>query len=273
MCRILGCVSAEPISIEHELLHADNPLIQQSEEHDSGWGMAVYSHADGEDPSLVRFPEAAYGDGEFHRATSQKGRIFNAHLRRATLGGLTLVNTHPFVMAEYSFAHNGTVIRYPDLIERDCPKPSGETDSEALFNWLMCHYDAAHPRRTLRALVRKVIDRSAFSGVNFLFSDGQRLYAYKLGIFSLHWVVRDGCTLVASEILTPEEKWHTVQQDVLLVLDPSQPESPHAERLVGDDWVARADIQKFDPGPELRGAARGQVAAQRAARVAAGAAE
>ena len=56
MCRILGCVSAEPISIEHELLHADNPLIQQSEDHDSGWGMAVYRQADGEQPELRAVP-------------------------------------------------------------------------------------------------------------------------------------------------------------------------------------------------------------------------
>jgi len=273
MCRILGCVSAEPISIKHELLHAENPLIRQSEEHDSGWGMAVYPHADGEDAQLVRFPEAAYGDGEFRRATSLKGRIFNAHLRRATLGGLTLVNTHPFVMAEYSFAHNGTVISYPKLLDPPTPSPTGETDSEALFNWLMCHYDSADPRGSLRKLVQAVIECSAFSGVNFLFSDGEKLYAYKLGIFSLHWLVRDGCTLVASEVLTPGERWHTVQEDVLLVLDPNRPESPHAEHLVGEKWVARAEIDKFEQGAELRGAARGRFAAERAARVAAGATE
>jgi predicted glutamine amidotransferase len=235
--------------------------------------MAVYPHADGEDAQLVRFPEAAYGDPEFQRATTLRGRIFNAHLRRATLGGLTLVNTHPFVMAEYSFSHNGTVIRYPDLLGNDVPKPAGETDSEALFNWLICHYDSADPRGSLRKLVQAVIERSAFSGVNFLFSDGDKLYAYKLGIFSLHYVLRDGCTLVASEILTPKETWHTVQQDVLVVLDPKRPGSPHAERLVGDDWVARAQIDKFEQGAELRGAARGKFAAERAARVAAGAAE
>lgn len=273
MCRILGCVAAEPISIEHELLHAENPLIRQSETHDSGWGMAVYPHADGEDARLVRFPEAAYGDDEFQRATTLRGRIFNAHLRRATLGGLTLVNTHPFVLAEYSFAHNGTVIRYPDLLESGVARPMGETDSEALFNWLMAHYDSSDTRGALRKLVQRVIEGSAFSGVNFLFSDGERLYAYKLGIFSLHYVVRDACTVVASEILTPKENWHTVQQDVLLVLDPKRPGSPHAERLVGDDWVARAQIDKFEQGAELRGEERGRFAAERAARVAAGAAE
>ena len=273
MCRILGCVSAEPISIEHELLHAGNPLIRQSEEHDSGWGMAVYRRADSEQPELVRFPEAAYSDGEFHRATSMRGRIFNAHLRRATMGGLTLVNTHPFVLGEYSFSHNGTVISYPALREEGVPAPQGQTDSEHLFNWLMAHYDASSPLRSLRALVRACIERSAFSGLNFLFSDGERLYAYKLGIFDLHWLVRPGQAFVSSEIVTPDESWHTVQQDVLLVIDPENPETPHAERLVGDAVMATAKIEKYELGPNLRGQERGRVAAERAARLAAGATE
>jgi hypothetical protein len=29
MCRVFGCVAAEPVSIRHELLEAQNPLIQQ----------------------------------------------------------------------------------------------------------------------------------------------------------------------------------------------------------------------------------------------------
>ena len=273
MCRILGCVAAEPTSIEHELLHAENPLIQQSEEHDSGWGMAVYRRAGGEEPELVRFPEAAHADGEFRRATSMRGRIFNAHLRRATMGGLTLVNTHPFLLGEYSFSHNGTVIRYRSLLAPGVADVQGETDSEALFNWLMAHYDAADTRGSLRRLVTECIDRSNFSGVNFLFSDGQRLYAYKLGIFELHWLVRPGQALVSSEVITPDESWHTVQQDVLLVLDPDNPENPHAERLVGDEVVARAEIEKFEEGQHLRGRERHAFAAERAARLAAGAAE
>jgi glutamine amidotransferase len=273
MCRILGCVAAEPISIQHELLFAENPLIRQSEEHDSGWGMAVYRQADSEQPELVRFPEAAYSDGEFRHATSMRGRIFNAHIRRATLGGLTLVNTHPFVMGEYSFSHNGTVIRYPKLLEPGVAPPQGQTDSEHLFNWLMCHYDASNPCASLRKLVQRCIECSPFSGLNFLFSDGERLYAYKLGIFELHWLVRPGQALVSSEIITPDEEWHTVQQDVLLVIDPKNPESPHAERLVGNKGIAAAEIDKFEEGQHLRGDARGKFAAERASRVAAGPSE
>ena len=88
MCRVFGCVSAEPVSIRHELLEAENPMISQSEDHDSGWGMAAYERTDGASPRLVRFPKAAHTDEEFVAATSTRGRIFNVHVRRATMGGL-----------------------------------------------------------------------------------------------------------------------------------------------------------------------------------------
>jgi predicted glutamine amidotransferase len=268
MCRVFGCVAAEPASIRHELLEAENPMIRQSEEHDSGWGMAVYARGDGSQPQLVRFPEAAYADGDFRKATSTKGRIFNVHVRRATMGGLTLANTHPFCLGNYSFGHNGTVLHYPRLLEPAVAKPVGETDSEALFNLLMRDYDPAEPLDSLRRAMTKVVDCSPFSGLNFLFSDGERLYAYRLGIFELHWRARPGELLVASEKVT-DEAWHTVQQDVVLVLDPDDLEEPHAERLLGDEIAARADIRKFQEGHGLRGAERGAFAAQRAARLAA----
>ena len=116
------------------------------------------------------------------------------------------------------------------------------------------------------------VERSPFSGLNFLFSDGERLYAYRLGIFELHWRAEPGRLLVASECVT-DDPWHSVQQDVLLVLDPDDVEEPHAERLVGDEVVAAADIQKLEAGAHLRGAERGAMAAERAARTAAAAAE
>jgi glutamine amidotransferase len=269
MCRVFGCVSAEPVTVRHSLLEADNPLIQQSEEHDSGWGMAVYMRADGSDPACVRFPEAAFGDGDFVKATEMRGRIFNVHVRRATMGGLAPENTHPFCLGPYTFCHNGTIVHYPKLLEPGVQKPSGQTDSEAFFNFLMRDFDDGHPRRSLRNAVRKLIERSPFSGINFLFSDGYKLYAYKLGIFELHWAARPGALAVASEKITADDIWHSVTDDVLLVLDPDDLDAPHAERLVGDKWVARAQIQPIDGGKGLRGDERGDFAADRAAKLAA----
>ena len=265
MCRVFGCVAAEPISVRHDLLEADNPLIRQSEEHDSGWGMAVYRRGEGEEPTCVRFPEAAYQDGEFVQATNMRGRLFNVHVRRATMGGLAPENTHPFCFGPYTFCHNGTIVRFPKLVEPGVPAPKGQTDSEYFFNMLMHDFDAGHARRCLRKAVRKVIERSAFSGINFLFTDGERLYAYKLGIFDLHWAARDGSLVVASERITNGDTWHSVQDDVLLILDPKNLDAPHAEHLVGEDWVGRADIVPLEEGKHLRGTERGDFAAARAA--------
>ncbi|MBA3262809.1 MAG: class II glutamine amidotransferase [Thermoleophilaceae bacterium] len=264
MCRVFGCVAAEPASIRRELIEAENPLIRQSEEHDSGWGMAVYERANGLDPRLVRFAEAAFADEGFVEATELKGRIFNVHVRRATMGGLAPENTHPFCLGSYSLGHNGTILRYPRLLEHPTvATPRGDTDSEAFFNFLMTVYDAGDPVGSLRRAIQTTVERSPFSGLNFLFSDGDRLFAYRLGLFELHWLHRPGQLLVASERVT-HEQWHTVQQDVLLVLDPDDLHQPHAERLIGDELLEQARVQKVDTQAHLRGEARGAAAAERA---------
>ena len=272
MCRVFGCVAAEPVSIREELVEGENPIVRQSEVHDSGWGMAVYETTEGREPKVVRFPEAAHSGVEFERATALRGRIFNVHVRRATLGGLTLVNTHPFLLGNYSFGHNGTVIAYPRLLEPGVTPPVGETDSEAIFNYLMRYFDPGDVTGSLRRAMSAVVARSAFSGRNFLFSDGERLYAYRFGIFDLHWAARPGRLLVSSEKVT-DDPWHTVQQDVLLTLDPARLDEPHAERLLGDELVERAEVDRLEEQIHLRGAERGAFAAERAARVAAAMAE
>jgi len=269
MCRVFGCVAAEPISVRRDLLEAENPLIRQSEEHDSGWGMAVYKRADGEEPRCMRLPEAAFEDKEFIEATELRGRIFNIHVRRATIGGLTPENTHPFCLGPYSFCHNGTLVNFKKLVAPGMREPAGQTDSEHFFNFLMSDFDDGHVRRCLRSAVRKLIERSPFSGINFLFSDGEKLYAYKLGVFELHWAARGDSLVVASEKLTRSDTWHSVQDDVLLVLDPNDLDAPHAEHLVGEEWVKRAEIAPLDAGHGLRGEERGKFAAERAAKLAA----
>ncbi|MBK5230474.1 MAG: class II glutamine amidotransferase [Thermoleophilia bacterium] len=265
MCRMFGAVATEPISARYELLESSNPLIGQSEIHDSGWGIAAYREIGGEAPQLERFAVAAHSDKRFAAATDLQGRIFNVHVRRATFGGLSTENTHPFEFGPYSFSHNGTVLNYRSLLRRGMAEPCGETDSECLFLRLMNEYNPNDPVRSMRGVIASVVASTTFSGLNFLFSDGLKLYAYRLGVFSLYWAVRPGVAMVASERLT-NETWHCVQQDVLLTLDPEHPEEPKAERLIGGMLLASAQIQPLEPDPSLLGAERGEFAARRALR-------
>lgn len=266
MCRVFGAVASDQISVRYELLEAENPFIRLSENHDSGWGMAAYREPGAAAPSTERFAVAAHGDKRFEAATEMRGRIFNVHVRRATLGGLSTENTHPFEYGPYTFAHNGTILDYRSLLRRGMGEPHGETDSECFFMRLMNEFDPEDPKRSIRNVVAAVVAGHTFSGLNFVFSDGVKLYAYKLGIFDLFYTTRQGVALVCSEELTGEN-WHNVQQDVLLTLDPEQPEEVRAERLLGDMLVGVARIKKLEPDASLRGAERGEWAANHALEV------
>lgn len=268
MCRVFGAVAAAPISVRYELLEAKNPLIVQSESHDSGWGIAAYRQLGGEAPLVERFAVAAHMDSHFAGATDAGARIFNAHVRRATLGGLSPENTHPFEFGPYTFSHNGTILDFRSLLRRGMPEPAGQTDSECFFIRLMHELDPDDIVRSLRGVVATIVASTEFSGVNFLFSDGLKLYAYRLGIFELHWCTRAGVAMVASEPMT-DEVWHSVQQDVLLTLDPDNPEEVLAQRLIGDMLLETAQIRPLEPDPTLRGPERGAWAARRAAQIAA----
>ena len=181
------------------------------------------------------------------------------------MGQLALENTHPFCLGSYTLGHNGTILRYPRLLEPGMRRPEGDTDSEHLFNLLMHDFDDGDPVGCIRETMRRAVEHSPFSGLNILFSDGEKLFAYRLGLFDLHWLARPGQLMVASERVTDEPGWHSVQQDVLLTLDPERPRgaargAPAGRRAAGP----RADPEgRPHPAPAGSGARRGRGGARK----------
>ncbi len=281
MCRLFGAAASAPVDVSFELLHSDNSVLRQSEQHDSGWGSAYYS--DGE-PDIRRFPLAAHADESFDEVTGGRARLIMVHVRRATIGGLKLENTHPFSRGPNTYCHNGTILKAAQLEPLADRPPAGDTDSERFFNMLMTGFDPDDVVGSLRRVVEAVCERCGFSALNFLFCDGRRLYAYRFGIYRLYWLVRnldldadtrthyhlhlerpsgEHLALVASEQLTDDEPWEEFAQDELLICDPDDPDHPRIERLLGDG-AEGIEFVPLDAG-ELSGAARGEWAAQRAA--------
>jgi predicted glutamine amidotransferase len=281
MCRLFAAAASDPVNVSFELLRSDNSVLRQSEEHDSGWGSVYYS--DGE-PDVHRFPHAAHADESFDDVTSGRARLIMVHVRRATIGGLKLENTHPFTRGPYAYCHNGTILKASSLEPLADRAPAGDTDSERFFNMLMTDFDSGDVIGSLRHAVQQTCDTCRFSALNFLFCDGRRLYAYRFGVYKLFWRLRsldldadtrtslhvhldrprgEHVVLVASERLTEDEPWAELGQDELLVCDPGDPDHARIERLLGQ----RADSIEFEPldSGELSGAARGEWAAQRAA--------
>lgn len=138
MCRLFGMhAGPAPVSATFWLLTAPDSLAEQSHRMADGFGLGAYN-PEGQ-PVVDKAPIAAYEDRAYAAAARNlKGTTFIAHVRYASTGADTLVNTHPFLQDGRMLAHNG-VVEDLDLLEdrlrqlevMDLVK--GQTDSERVF--------------------------------------------------------------------------------------------------------------------------------------------
>lgn len=137
MCRLFGMHTGAPAKATFWLLTAPDSLAQQSRREADGFGIGLFD-AQGR-PHVDKAPIAAYEDVQFAaEARTLEGTPFVAHIRYASTGGDTLVNTHPFLQDNRLLAHNGVVedlglledrLRQLDVMDL----VRGQTDSERVF--------------------------------------------------------------------------------------------------------------------------------------------
>lgn len=198
MCRLFGFRSVIPSQMHRSLVAADNALGRQSDRHPDGWGVAYY--VDGA-PHVTRSPAHALGDALFHRVSGVvSSDTVLAHVRKATQGGHTVLNCHPFQYGRWVFAHNGDV---PDfgrhreaLMAEVSPRLRrfvlGETDSEVLFFMLLSRLEAYGP------LAQPKTVEEVMSSVAGTVADAERLATAPEGKANLlTFIVTDGTTMVA----------------------------------------------------------------------------
>ena len=117
------------------LLEAPDALAEQSHRNPDGTGLGGFA-PDGS-PRVSKQPIAAFEDQQFaQEAREESSRTFVAHVRYASTGALTPVNTHPFEQRGRLFAHNGVIEDLAALeshLAGDMNLVSGETDSERFF--------------------------------------------------------------------------------------------------------------------------------------------
>jgi len=138
MCRLFGLhAGVDPVKATFWLLRAPDSLSEQSRREPDGTGIGVFT-AKGI-PEVTKQALAAFEDPEFATAARElKSTTFVAHVRYATTGDHTDVNTHPFEQEGRIFAHNGA---FGDLDKIDARLAAlggtdlvlGQTDSERMF--------------------------------------------------------------------------------------------------------------------------------------------
>ena len=143
MCRLFGFRSVIPSQVHRSLVSCDNALMQQSEDHPDGWGVAYYQSGV---PHLIRSAEPAVADSLFQRVSGiVSSQTVVAHIRRATTGNLSMINCHPFQYGQWVFAHNGEVPDFEEYREAFLDKITpqlrrfvlGDTDSEVIFYMML----------------------------------------------------------------------------------------------------------------------------------------
>lgn len=151
MCRLFGFRSVIPSQVHRSLIAAENALGVQSNAHPDGWGVAFY--VDGS-PHITRAPSTAFDDHLFHRVSGVvSSETVLAHVRKATVGDLSVLNCHPFQYGRWVLAHNGEIKDFErhraTLTEAVAPRLRrfilGDTDSEVVFFLFLTHLSRLGP--------------------------------------------------------------------------------------------------------------------------------
>lgn len=241
MCRLFGLKANIPVNINFSMCTGPKPFQELAEHNPDGWGMGWYDHGDAQ---IVKEPLCASDHRAMlsEQAISVYSDLFLCHVRMATVGELTVNNCHPFQYNNWLFAHNGSIHRPSLLGHLAVPYKNsltGETDSEVYFHWIMQCIETAGDDVVagVRLALQSVQSRS---GLNFVMSDGQRLYAYRDAVanrdyYTLYFLERHndagGTPLHLYSSLTKamlESKSLYCERAVLVC----------SERLTHEDWKA-----------------------------------
>ncbi len=241
MCRMIA-LRGDPDAVQAFLQSDVLPRFQQRcMRHRSGWGLAWFA---GDEPRVERSGNWVVDDTTFlQKVRRVRSHLAVVHVRRATRGGVSMNNVHPFVRDPWVFAHNGTIV---DEVSREIrrwlqPNMRGTTDSEAFFH-LLLHYltPGRTPVEAGREAVRWIVARSQQARLNYVLTDGTHLVAYRRGHNLYRFTMDyDGAVVdgLCSYALLPG--WKTVPRNSLVCLA-GEPGFPVLHRL--DDLTPSSAI-------------------------------
>ena len=206
MCRLFGFRSNVESRAHRSLISAENAVAEQANYHSDGWGIGYYISGE---PYLFRTSEGAATDEAFQRiGQSLQSHTLLVHIRKATVGEVQPINSHPFRFGSWMFAHNGTIFGFEKLKERMLNEilPEfqrvlfGTTDSEHLFFFLLSEIVrmGCSPDGRCEASIEVLVDAQerALSKIfqwakelgieppkaNYILTNGSKLFARRAGL-------------------------------------------------------------------------------------------
>ena len=245
MCR-LAAYLGEPLFLEALIVEPQHSLLRQSLRaeqakavtHGDGFGIGWYG--DRAEPGVYREVMPAWSDDNL-MALSQtlSSRLFFAHVRAATAGGLARQNCHPFRHGKWLFMHNGQIGGYCALrrtLESWLPDAlyaarHGATDSELLFLLALGRIEQGAPAdeamlSVLDDTMALMRERGIAAPLRFaaVLADGERLHAFRFASDgkppTLYLRRCKGGTIIASEPLCESKSdWQLLPDGAVVTVD------------------------------------------------------
>ncbi|WP_094751824.1 class II glutamine amidotransferase [Psychromonas sp. CD1] len=241
MCELLGMSANVPTDI----CFSFSGLLKRGGEtgpHKDGWGITFY---EGKGCRSFKDPQASSRSriAQLVKNYPIKSTMVISHIRQANSGGVSLENTHPFTRQlwgqNWTYAHNGQLKNYADL-SLGRMLPIGQTDSEYVFCWIIeqLYQSYNHPPANMHLVFQKIASYAhtlrQLGVFNMLLTNGEYMMCYCTT--HLYWITRsapfgpaqlidadmkvdfqkettneDVVTLIATQPLTSNEKWHKMQ--------------------------------------------------------------
>ena len=184
MCRLFALHAGDrDVAADFWLLDAPTSIAHQSERNADGYGMAALTSRQG--MILIRNPVQASEDPAYrHVARRLDASEMLVHLRYASTGGVSLVNTHPFSQDGRLFAHNGVVGDLGRIEARlgvNRAMVMGDTDSERFFALITLAIREAQGdvRAGIIAAVSEVVAEYELYSLNFVLGDIGHIWAFR----------------------------------------------------------------------------------------------
>ncbi len=209
MCRFAAYLG-KPIIANDLLFNPTNSLVKQSirareaEEplNGDGFGLGWYEHSIDSFPALYRSIQPAWNDTNLLNLSAKiRTNCMFAHVRAATMGGVSIYNCHPFQFGRLLFMHNGEIGGFTKIkrhIRHLLNDPiydwiKGQTDSEHFFALLMQVFidiDAEHSVKGIRDALVETLKRirqlqqkygvsEEYNYLNMVLTDGMNLVALR----------------------------------------------------------------------------------------------
>jgi len=255
MCRLFALHAGErDVAAEFWLLDAPASISRQSEVNADGYGLAALTARRG--MVLIRNPVQASEDPAYrHVARRLDAAEMLVHLRYASTGGVSLVNTHPFSQDGRLFAHNGVVgdlERIEARLGANRAMVMGDTDSERFFALITLAIREAggDVRAGITSAVREIVAEYELYSLNFVLGEIGHIWALRYpehnplhvhrrprggpsGVAPLHEADAAGTLrlhsddgavapmmVIASERISDEPGWEEVQPGELIHVGP-----------------------------------------------------